>query len=130
MVRKVTTIALTILFLGIMFGGLFQASSTMGAVGEMSGCSFMSAGESLCSMSVLDHLEAWKIIFLTILPTLTLLLTLGITAMIVVLVAPHVLLTYIRPAPSFRYLLERTYTFTSRALQDLFSNGILHPKLF
>ena len=101
-----------------------------GGVG-MSDCPFMSHDEVLCSMSFTDHISAWKTAFLAVSPTLTLLLlTVGAVAL-VASVAPNLLFKPRYAIPILhRYIQERTYTFSYRPLQELFSQGILHPKLF
>lgn len=122
---------LLVFFLGTMFFSLFHVSSGMEMSGGMSDCPFMSHDEVLCSMTLTDHLSAWKTAFLSISPTLTMLmLTVGAVAL-VVSVAPNLLFKrrHFIPIPN-RLVRERTYSFSYRPLQELFSNGILHPKLF
>lgn len=82
-------------------------------------------------MNLMDHIGAWKSAFLSAVPTLTLLLAAAGVAVLVASVAPN-LLQRIRYAPpqQSKWLQVRTYTFSYRPLQELFSNGILHPKLY
>lgn len=96
--------------------------------GGMTDCPFMSHEEIMCPMNLADHLGTWKSVFMTIAPSLSLLL---VTAVLLgISVAPNVL-------RNFKYLLQhwqrrfriRVHTFSYRPLQELFSNGILHPKL-
>lgn len=120
------------IFLSVMFLSLFHMPVGMDMSGSMSSdCPFMSHEEVICSMSTLDHLTAWKSAFMAILPSLTLLL-LAIAAVALVLsVAPNLFQRqkYRLTLPT-HYLKERTYSYSYRPLQELFSNGILHPKLF
>jgi len=131
MIRKFTTTLLTIVFLGAMFGSLFHLTMSMDMTGEMSGCPFTAQGETICSMSTLDHIGTWQSAFLTTVPGLTLLLSVLAAAVVILSVAPNVLLK-----PKYRItaipkeIVERIYTFSYRPLQELFSSGILHPKLF
>lgn len=99
--------------------------------GGMTDCPFMERGEVICPMNLADHIGAWKSAFLSTAPTLTLLLAVAGIAVFVASVAPNLLrkIQYASP-PSQRWLEVRTYTFSYRPLQELFSNGILHPKLF
>jgi hypothetical protein len=117
-----------------MFGGLFHTSMSMdmGKSGGISDCPFMSHGEVLCSMSVFDHFGAWKDAFTAIAPTfLTLLATLAAVA-VAISIAPNLALPqkllYTRLQVS--NIIDRTFKHSVRPLQELFSNGILHPKLF
>ncbi len=88
---------------------------------------------SLCQMDPLQHIEEWQAMF-TVLPNqlselaiFTLLLLIG------ALVARHFLhhLFYppLVPAPQHLYRPPERYA-SFNPLQELFSNGILHPKLF
>ena len=120
------------IFLSVMFLSLFHVPVGMDMSGSMSSdCPFMSHEEVICSMSTLDHLTAWKSAFMAVLPSRTLLL-LAIAAVVLVLsVAPNLLRRQrYRAVLPTRYLSERTYSYFYRPLQELFSNGILHPKLF
>lgn len=131
MINRVATTILTLLFLGVMFGGLFHISSGMSMDGNTSGCPFMLHSETLCSMNVLDHVGEWKSVFLGMMPTLTLLLSALVSVLVVLSVAPNLL-----QRRKYRVLVvlkdstERVYWFPYHPLQELFSSGILHPKLF
>lgn len=131
MVGRITALVFILLFLGAMFGGLLHMTMGMDMAGNMTGCPFMSNGEVLCSMNTLDHISAWQSAFAAVAPSFALLLlALGAVA-IVLAVAPNLLLRQryqIRQLP--RDVRERIYTFSYRPLQELFSSGILHPKLF
>jgi len=131
MTRRLSTFVFTLLFLGAMFGGLFHMTMGMDMTGNMTGCPFMTHEQTLCSMSVLDHIGSWQSVFSAVVPSLTLLLSVLVTAVFVLSVAPNLLLKQrFRELPLSRELLHRTYSFSYRPLQELFSNGILHPKLF
>ncbi len=98
----------------------------------MSDCPSMTSQEVLCSLNLNEHIGAWKSIFTNLIPTaFTLLLSLGVAALIVS-IAPHLLARRIlHPAPFYwRQLQHKTYAYAVRPLQELFSDGILHPKLF
>jgi len=127
------TIASTMLLflLGTMFVSLFHLSMGMDMTGGMTDCPFVTHAEVICQMNVADHIGAWKSAFLSVVPALTLLLAVAGIAILVASVAPNLLrkIQYASP-PSSRWLQARTYTFSYRPLQELFSSGILHPKLF
>jgi hypothetical protein len=130
-VTRILSITLLTFFLGTMFFGLFHMSMGMDMSEGMSDCPFMSHEEVICPMNLADHIGAWKSVFLSVAPTLTLLLAVAGIAVFVVSVAPNLLrMTQYASPLLHRYLRTRTYTFSYRPLQELFSNGILHPKLY
>lgn len=115
---------------GTMFLSLFHMSMGMDMSGGMTDCPFASQGEVICSMNIVDHLGAWKAMFLSTVPTVLFLLV-GALLISAIATAPHLLtsgmkllIVYDTQSPI------RTYTYCYRALQELFSDGILHPKLF
>lgn len=131
MTRKVGTLVFTLLFLGTMFGSLFHMSMGMDMTGEMSGCPFMSQSEVICQMNLADHIKAWQSAFSAVVPLLTLLLSALVAAVLVLSIAPNLLLKYKFREPTLsRGLQHRTYSYSYRPFQELFSNGILHPKLY
>jgi len=130
-VNKILSVVLLTFFLGTMFFSLFQMSVGMDMSGGMTDCPFMSHEEVICPMNLADHMGAWKSVFLSVTPTLTLLLAVAGIAAFVTSIAPNLLQRIQYPLPSQnRWLQIRTYTFSYRPLQELFSNGILHPKLY
>lgn len=129
--NKLTGIALAIVFLSVLSLSLFHMPAGMEMTGSMSGCPFMGHEETLCSMSVVDHIGAWKSAFLATIPGLTLLLSALAAAVVIFTVAPNLLLKQRYRVPIIpKEIVERVYTFSHRPLQELFSRGILHPKLF
>lgn len=126
---KATASIILTLLLGAMFVGLFHISMDM--AGGMSDCPFMTHEEVVCSMNIADHIAAWKSAFLAVTPTLVLLLTVVGAVVFATSTAPHLFAPKRKSIPILhKQLRERTYTFPYRALQELFANGILHPKLF
>ncbi len=128
--KVISSLVLTFL-LGAMFVSLFHMSMGTDMTGGMTDCPFMAHEEVICPMNLADHIGAWKSVFLSTIPTLTFLLAIAGVAIFVASVAPNLLykIRYTSP-PRLRWLEVRTYTFSYRPLQELFSNGILHPKLF
>ena len=122
----------TSIFLSVMFLSLFHMPVGMDMSGGMSSdCPFMSHEEVICLISTLDHLTAWKSAFLAVLPSLTLLLLVAAVIVLVLSVAPNLLQRQrYRVTQPIHYRKERIYSYSYRPLQELFSNGILHPKLF
>lgn len=117
--------------LGTMFVSLFHMSH-MDMHGGMVDCPFMHHQETICPMNLADHLGAWKGVFLAIAPSVLLLLVGSAFVIGIASVAPNLLQrTLFHPIPiPMRVLTERTYSYVHRPLQELFANGILHPKLF
>lgn len=130
-VSKLLSIMLLAFFLGTMFFSLFHMSMGMDMHGGMVDCPFMAHEEVICPMNLADHIGAWKSVFLATVPALTLLLAITGVAVSVISVAPNLLrkIEYASP-PLQRWLAVRIYSFSYRPLQELFSNGILHPKVF
>ncbi|MCA9364231.1 hypothetical protein KC727_03355 [Candidatus Kaiserbacteria bacterium] len=117
--------------LGTMFVSLFTMSMDMDMTGGMSDCPFMSHDEVLCPMNLIDHIGAWKSAFLAVVPTIVFLLIGAGAVALTVSLAPHLISPRYKPIPILpRMLRERTYSFFYRLFQELFSNGILNPKLF
>lgn len=127
---KLAANILLLFFLGSMFVSLFHMSHMDMSAG-MSDCPFMSHEAVICPMNLVDHLGAWKSVFSSVTQTAPLLLTWVGLALLVISVAPNLLRKIQHGTPSLlNWLKVRTYTFSYRPLQELFSNGILHPKLY
>ena len=130
-VNKILSVVLLTFFLGTMFFSLFHMSMGMDMSGGMTDCPFMSHGEVVCPMNFADHVGAWKSAFSSIVPILTIVFTLVGTLTLATAIAPNLMLRvkfFVRIL--YKQILERTYTFSHRPLQELFSSGILNPKLF
>ena len=131
LIMKIIAGTILLFLLGTMFVSLFHLSMGMGMMGDTTDCPFMSHEETVCPMNLADHIGAWKDVFLSVIPGLTLILAAAVTAIFVAPIAPNLLLkTQYTSPPLHRYLQIRTYTFSYRPLQELFSNGILNPKLY
>jgi hypothetical protein len=128
--KNVAGIIITFL-LGAMFVSLFHMSMGMDMTGSMSDCPSMAHEEVLCPINLADHIGAWKSAFLAVTPTIVLLLAVTGSLVFIATVAPHLFVPKREPILILsRQLRERTYTFSYRLLQELFSNGVLHPKVF
>ena len=127
---KVAAKILLIFFLGSMFVSLFHMSS-MDMHAGMSDCPFMSHEEVICPMNLTDHIAVWKSVFSSVAPTLTLLFAIAGTAVLLASVAPNLLRRFVHSPPLIAiWIREKIYTFYYRPLQELFSKGILNPKLY
>lgn len=121
------------IFLGLMFISLFHMPTpmNMGHGHGMSDCPSQSQG-ALCSMHLTAHVDAWKTVFANIVVA-SFMIVLGFVATILIISTPphlpgrmilHLILAH-------RYQRSRmTTTHIVRPLQELFSRGILHPKVF
>lgn len=130
--KKIASIGIILIFLSTLFVSLFHMSGgmNMDIQGGMADCPFMEHGEVICSMDVVSHIGAWKAAFTSVLPIIvTLVLVAGAVALYTS--SPFIFPTRGKPIPiRFSVLRTRTYSYSYRPLQELFSNGILHPKLF
>lgn len=129
--KKIVSIAILAVFLGAMFASLFHMSTGMNMAGGMTDCPFMESGEVICPMNLADHISAWKAAFVSAAPTIvTIMLVAGAVAFIAS-ATPFLFTPRRKPIPvRLNALRTRTYSFSYRPLQELFSNGVLHPKLF
>jgi len=121
---------LLLFLLGTMFTSLFHMTHMDMSMG-MVDCPFMMPGEGICPMDLAEHVGAWKTAFQSVIPTLVLLLVSAGMATLVASVAPNLLrrVLYFLPPPHSRLPMQ-IYTFSHRPLQELFSNGILNPKVY
>jgi len=127
---KVSGALLITIVAGTMFFSLFHMSMGMDMTSGMTNCPFMSRGEVVCPMNISDHLGAWKAMFVSTIPTVLFLLA-GALLVSAIATAPYLVASKIKRL--IVYYLQppiQTYTYCHRALQELFSSGILHPKLF
>lgn len=126
--KVVSGIVLTFL-LGAIFVSLFNMSMGMDMSGRMSGCPSMTLEKVLCPINLASHIDEWKAAFLAITPSITLLLAvLGVVSVPLAffLFTPKIKdVTFL-----FRQLLRKSYSYFYRPMQELFSSGILNPKLF
>lgn len=132
--QKALMILGLITFLSLGFFGISHSSMAMGEDGNMtmSNCPFMSGQAVVCNMDPLEHIAAWQSMF-TGIPSQT-----GSTLILLLLAAlalaflwahlwrPSIDRTYV----PFRFFVQRDYIPPVSPLQELFSSGILNPKLF
>ena len=121
------------LFLGVF--GMSHSTMNMGPDGSMtmSNCPFMSGQAVVCNMNPLEHIAAWQSMFATTFQQNgSDLLTLLLVALALALVWTRSFWPrskqYLQPA--FSIPQHRKERLPLPLLQELFSNGILNPKLF
>lgn len=113
----------------------FGASQTMGMEqrndGTMGGCLFTGV-EEICSMTFSEHLAEWQSMFTSI-PSLHDALTIPL-ALLASLALGFLLTHRAIPPPSLdpqpQFIRHRTRIPIVNHLQELFSSGILHPRLY
>ena len=129
--KKIVSIAIFTIFLGAMFASLFHMSVGMDMTSGMTDCPFMEHGEVICPMNLADHIGAWKDAFVSVAPTIVTLIVAAGAIAFIASTAPFFFTPRRKPiSVRLNILRTRTYSFSYRPLQELFSNGILHPKLF
>ena len=122
-------------FLFVSFLGVAHADMTMGPDGQMSSnCPFMPGMATLCQMNPFEHIAAWQGMF-TAVPNqndiLTILFLLAFALGVTLLVRANWSM-----APPKTLASQSSFTYYKRyipimsPLQEAFSDGILHPKLF
>jgi hypothetical protein len=89
------------------------------ATSPMADCPYMPGEQGLCTMNLFDHASAWQQFSSAFFPTLTL-----------VLLSVVVFLTIRFYPPPLRYAYTHRRGPPVRLYQELFSQGILHTKLF
>lgn len=103
----------------------------MDATHHMSNCPFMTHGETLCPMTVLDHLAAFRSLFESVLPAIIVLVLIAGGSVFWQLVfrqfRPLLFLHAHTILRQRKYLLTQ---FIYRQFQELFARGILHQKIY
>ncbi len=129
--KKTLLVSLLITFMFVGGFGVFHFGMDMDMEGGMSGCPFMGM-TAICEMTPYEHISEWQAAFTTLPHTNTL------TLLLISLLALFISLAWlgripIRPplslAPPVRYT-QREEKPIVNLLQELFSSGILNPKLF
>jgi hypothetical protein len=122
--------ALGILALVAFAGGALLSLAFLGmAVHEgpgMPGCPLMPAQAVICTMTAMDHIAAWQAMF-TGLPQIA---SLALLALLAAYLLRPLALAYAPPQTAQPARLVRESSLLSSPLEQLFSRGILHPKLY
>jgi hypothetical protein len=128
-----TSFLAVVVIAALMLGsaGIFHFGMDMQNDGTMSGCAFM--GErAICAMTALEHIAAWQSAFAATLPMAGLIsLVLLLFVSLFALRSRKLIFLPDKDPPTYRFRLH----YRKRApfldpLQEAFSNGILHPKVF
>ena len=122
-------------FLSLGLFGMSHSTMNMGPDGSMtmSNCPFMSGQAVVCNMNPLEHIAAWQSMFVTTLQQNgSDLLALLLAALALAFVWTRLLWPKLEPepAPAFSSIRRREISLPSPLFQELFSSGILNPKVF
>ena len=118
---RLLSLIITIAFIAVAGFGLMAMPSHHHEVG----CPFMPGEQVVCPMNAFDHISAWQNMFTTTLPTLVVLL---------LAIAFVVLIPWENSGPPRVLVRSHLYrrdgpTLPPSLYQELFSSGILHPKI-
>lgn len=136
--KAIAVLFLVAVFSTFVFAYLHIKGMAMSEI-ALPGCPFMDMGSTaLCSMSPLEHIEAWQHLLTATPATATILLVL--LALLIGKKHLHCLRMTVEQFPFIlTYYFKRSRDITVSAIyinrtydfhNDLFSQGILHPKLF
>ena len=117
--------------LSVGFLGLYHPM-TMGEDGiSMSNCPFMSGQAVVCNMNPLEHIAAWQSMFVGVLSqNMATFFALLLAALASILLWGRWRAPDTRPNTNFQYFPRQEYIPLATSLQELFSKGILNPKLY
>lgn len=126
---KTVMIVLTSVFVGTLFLSLFHMSADV--TSHSPGCPMMMKGGVICQMDFNEHMSTWSELTLAV-PMLLLLLFLVPLAKAFT-VASSILFNQsalVWGFLAFNFYQKQVPSYTVRGFQELFSSGILHPKLY
>ncbi|MEZ4104138.1 MAG: hypothetical protein R3B60_02535 [Candidatus Paceibacterota bacterium] len=115
-------------FVSTLFFSLFHGLVGMNMGENTSSCLFMSHEEVVCPMSLFDHIKAWQTSFLSVMPAYVSLLTFFV--FVYFEKAPNLLFKIKLWLLSIPIKIDIEKYSIIKLFQELFSDGILHPKLF
>ena len=128
---KSILMTLTFIFVGTLFLSLFHMSTDMSMTNHTPGCPMLMETGTICQMDYSEHLSAWSALSLAI-PLLLLMLFLLPLAKACA-IACSVLFNQVSLVWKllvFNFYQKQFPTYIVRGFQELFSSGILHPKLY
>ena len=133
-IKALIGVALSV-FLLVSFLGVAHADMTMGPDGQMSSgdCFMPGMTTTLCQMNPLEHIATWQNMFTAVPSQNDILLLL---ASLLALALGALFITHRSTAPpktlvsQISFVYYKRYIPVSDPLQEAFSNGILHPKIF
>lgn len=120
-----------LLFVLVTFLGAGHTGMTVDTRGQMTACPFLGVS-ALCEMNSLAHIAKWQSLFAAlsereVAPFLAVVL-LSISTIFLLWYVRYTLIAPIRPSLALRR--RAVSVLIPSALQEAFSDGILHPKIF
>jgi len=133
---KIILLFAVLAFFSVGFLGLGHTNMTMSSMEEMpvGNCFMPGMTASLCQMNPLEHIATWQSMF-TAIPSQGGILSL-LAVLLALILGAVTLFSYRGVAPpkilipQLSYLYKRWRVPILDPLQEAFSNGILHPKIF
>ncbi len=131
--KKILVGLVAIVFITSCFVSLAVAASSIAHASNH--CPFMHHSEALCVASTFEHIEEWQSVFVGVLPLLTFLVLIASVILFSVRnfsLLPTLKQDYdlVKTRILLQHVLQTVRTFWYRPLQQFFSLGILHPKLY
>ena len=129
---KSILMSLTFIFVGTLFLSLFHMSTDMSMTNHILDCPMMMEGGVICQMDFNEHMSFWSALSLAI-PVLLLTLLLLLPYAKAFSMACSVLFGQsisVWKLSTVSFYQKQSPTYTVRPLQELFSSGILHPKIY
>ena len=112
---------LTPLYLVKHMGDMSEPHSMMAS----SDCQYLTGENSMCPISLYDHISAWKSILLVVLPSVLLL-----SSLYVLLLSVYFVLLSLKQKKLFLYLRREKYKGIYILFVNLFSKGILNSRAY
>lgn len=127
--KLIKIISVVIIFICLVIPLLFlQGSMTTMSQSHhamsVSDCPFMNQNQSLCPLNLLFYISVWRSIFSSFFPSIKLILFFSI--ILIATIAKFPLIFYDKPPLYF----NRIKTKIKILYEELFSNGLLNPKVF
>ena len=130
--KKLSAFLILLAFLVVGLFGLFHFAVNMNNGGEALGCPFMNT-PTLCAMNPFYHIAVWQSMFAAsfLKETFSLLALIALLGILFTFILRNFGLTGDMPrsVTRVRQILVRTFAVIN-PLQEAFSNGILHSKIF
>ena len=132
--RNILLLSTLIAFFFVGFLGIFHFDMDMTSDGQMSSGCFMPGMSTICQMDPIEHIAEWQSLF-TAVPSQSDILTFLLALLTLVLGAlflySHQGITPPRTlVPQSQFLYSKRHIPIVNSLQEAFSNGILHPRLY
>lgn len=133
--RNILLLSTLATFFFVGFLGIFHFDMDMTSDGQMSSGCFMPGMSTICQMDPIEHITEWQSMFTAIpgnsdvLTILLILLTSVLLGFVLIKRSTHPHLSQSPPSKSLSFYQRRHVPIVSH-IQEAFSNGILHPRLY